>query len=121
MTETEIPYFETEITKESSPMAIALAKHLRAIGAKLYGAFWCSHCLDQKQMFGREAAKLLDYVECFPDGVSTGTKMAKVCSDVKLEGFPTWVIKGQIMSGEKQLSELAMLAGIKLEDSSPLN
>ena len=46
----EIPYFETEITKESSPMAIALAKHLHSIGAKLYGAFWCSHCLDQKEV-----------------------------------------------------------------------
>ncbi|KAI3462322.1 hypothetical protein Pfo_018985 [Paulownia fortunei] len=49
MTETEIPYFETEITQESSPLAISLAKHLRLIGAKLYGAFWCSHCLDQKE------------------------------------------------------------------------
>ncbi|GFP89935.1 thiol-disulfide oxidoreductase lto1 [Phtheirospermum japonicum] len=118
MTETEIPYFHIEITKESSPMAISLAKHLRLIGAKLYGAFWCSHCQDQKEMFGREAAKMLDYVECFPDGVSKGAKMAQVCSDVKLEGFPTWTINGQVLSGEKQLSELATLAGIKLDDSS---
>lgn len=50
MMETEIPYFETEITRESSPLAIALAKHLHSIGAKLYGAFWCSHCLDQKEV-----------------------------------------------------------------------
>ncbi|KAK6153172.1 hypothetical protein DH2020_012811 [Rehmannia glutinosa] len=114
MTETEIPYFETEITQESSPLAISLAKHLHLIGAKLYGAFWCSHCLDQKEMFGREAARMLDYVECFQEGVSKGTKMAQVCSDVKLEGFPTWVL-----SGEKQLSELATLSGIKLEDISP--
>lgn len=50
MMETEIPYFETEITRESSPLAIALAKHLHSIGAKLYGAFWCSHCFDQKEV-----------------------------------------------------------------------
>ncbi|KAH6799308.1 dehydrogenase [Perilla frutescens var. frutescens] len=118
MMETEIPYFETEITKESSPMAIALAKHLHSIGAKLYGAFWCSHCLDQKEFFGREAAKILDYVECFPDGVTKGTKMAQACLDAKLEGFPTWEINGQVLSGEKQLSELATLSGFKLGDKA---
>ncbi|XP_057804760.1 thiol-disulfide oxidoreductase LTO1-like isoform X1 [Salvia miltiorrhiza] len=101
MMETEIPYFETEITKESSPLAIALAKHLHSVGAKLYGAFWCSHCLDQKEIFGREAAKILDYVECFPDGVNKGTKMAQACVDVKLEGFPTWIIDGQVNSQSK--------------------
>ncbi|XP_011079033.1 thiol-disulfide oxidoreductase LTO1 isoform X1 [Sesamum indicum] len=118
---TEIPYFETEITSKSSPLAISLAKHLRSIGAKLYGAFWCSHCQDQKEIFGREAAKLLDYVECFPDGVSKGTKMAQACVDVNLEGFPTWIINGQVLSGEKQLSELAALSGIKLDDLTRSN
>lgn len=118
MMETEIPYFETEITKESSPFAIALAKHLHSVGAKLYGAFWCSHCLDQKEFFGREAAKILDYVECFPDGVTKGTKMAQACLDAKLEGFPTWEINGQVLSGEKQLSELATLSGFELEDKA---
>lgn len=42
--------FETEITTKSSPRALALAKHLQLIGAKMYGAFWCSHCLEQKQV-----------------------------------------------------------------------
>ncbi|KAG6412478.1 hypothetical protein SASPL_125157 [Salvia splendens] len=149
MLETEIPYFETEITKESTPFAIALAKHLHSIGAKLYGAFWCSHCLDQKEVlvskelldhendkndlrhklkdilqnmchgfFGREAAKILDYVECFPDGVNKGTKMVQACVDAKLEGFPTWIIDGQVLSGEKQLSELATISGFGLEDKA---
>ncbi|KAL2241141.1 UNVERIFIED_CONTAM: Thiol-disulfide oxidoreductase LTO1 [Sesamum indicum] len=125
LAETEIPYVETEITKESSPLALSLAKHLRSIGAKLYGAFWCSHCVDQKQMFGREAAKLLDYVECYPDGVREGTQMAKACFDVELKGFPTWEINGQaislpsqVVSGEKHFPELARLSGFKLEDLS---
>lgn len=47
-------------------------------------------------MFGLEAAKLLDYVECFPDGYRKGTKMAKACTDAKIEGFPMWVINGQV-------------------------
>lgn len=50
LAETEIPYFETEITTESSPLAISLAKHLQSIGAKFYGAFWCSHCHEQKEV-----------------------------------------------------------------------
>lgn len=48
--EIDLPYFTTEITTPSSPFAIALAKHLNAIGAKMYGAFWCSHCVEQKQV-----------------------------------------------------------------------
>ncbi|KAH6784596.1 dehydrogenase [Perilla frutescens var. hirtella] len=115
---TELPYVEKEITKESSPLAISVARHLRSIGARLYGAFWCSHCVHQKEMFGREAAELLDYIECYPDGVKEGTKMADACFDVDLKYFPSWEINGQVLSGEKQLAELATLSGMKLEDSS---
>ncbi|KAK4410447.1 Thiol-disulfide oxidoreductase LTO1 [Sesamum angolense] len=119
-----------EIASKSSPSAISLAKHLRAIGAKLYGAFWCSHCQDQKEISAvvpfphylwARSSKLLDYVECFPDGVSKGTKMAQACVDVNLEGFPTWIINGQVLSGEKQLSELAALSGVKLDDLNRSN
>ncbi|BFG39372.1 thiol-disulfide oxidoreductase LTO1 [Prunus yedoensis var. nudiflora] len=117
--EIDLPYFTTEITTPSSPFAIALAKHLNAIGAKMYGAFWCSHCVEQKQMFGREAAKLLNYVECFPGGFRKGTIMAKACIDVGIEGFPTWVINGQVLSGEKDFTELAQESGFELNESSP--
>lgn len=47
-------------------------------------------------MFGREAAKFVDYVECFPDGYRKGITMAKACTDAKIEGFPTWVINDQV-------------------------
>ncbi|KAK4774079.1 hypothetical protein SAY87_029098 [Trapa incisa] len=92
----EMPYFTTEITTESSPFTVSLARHLRSIGAKMYGAFWCSHCLEQKQIFGKEAAKILDYVECFPNGYKKGTKIEKACADASIEGFPTWIINGQV-------------------------
>lgn len=48
-------------------------------------------------MFGREAAEILDYVECFPDGYRKGIQIAKACKNVKIEGFPTWVINGQVI------------------------
>ena len=48
--ELQLEPFETAITTESTPFAISLATHLRAVGAKMYGAFWCSHCQEQKQV-----------------------------------------------------------------------
>ncbi|XP_010531129.1 PREDICTED: thiol-disulfide oxidoreductase LTO1 [Tarenaya hassleriana] len=117
----ELPYFSTEITAPSSPFALALAKHLNSIGAKMYGAFWCSHCLEQKQMFGREAAKLLNYVECFPDGYKKGTKIITACSDAGIEGFPTWLINGQVISGEVELTELADISGFSLDQALESN
>ncbi|XP_061971220.1 thiol-disulfide oxidoreductase LTO1 isoform X2 [Populus nigra] len=113
-----LEYFTTEITTPSSPFAISLARHLQSTGAKMYGAFWCSHCQEQKQMFGKEAAELLNYVECFPNGFRKGTKMIKACADAKLEGFPTWVINGQVLSGDQELSELAKVSGFKIEESN---
>lgn len=103
--------YETEISTESSPFAIALAKHLHSIGAKMYGAFWCSHCNEQKQMFGHEATKILDYVECFPNGAGKGKKMTAECAAAGLEGFPTWFINGKILSGDQELEVLAEASG----------
>ncbi|KAK3150388.1 hypothetical protein QOZ80_3AG0232550 [Eleusine coracana subsp. coracana] len=103
--------YETEITTESSPFAISLAKHLHSIGAKMYGAFWCSHCNEQKQMFGREATEILDYVECFPNGAGKGKKMASECAAAGLEGFPTWFINGKVLSGDQELEVLAEASG----------
>ncbi|XVE82416.1 hypothetical protein DITRI_Ditri16bG0002900 [Diplodiscus trichospermus] len=110
------PYYTTEITKKSSPFALSLARHLQSIGAKMYGAFWCSHCLEQKQMFGREASKLLDYVECFPEGYQTGTEMVKACTDARLRGLPTWVINGQVLTGQVELKKLAEVSGFSFNE-----
>ncbi|XP_019088202.1 PREDICTED: thiol-disulfide oxidoreductase LTO1 isoform X2 [Camelina sativa] len=114
----ELPYFRTEITSSSSPYAIALAKHLNTIGARMYGAFWCSHCLEQKEMFGKEAAKQLNYVECFPDGYKKGTKILKACADAGIEGFPTWIINDQVLSGEIELAQLAEMSGFSLDPAN---
>nr|XP_051183452.1 thiol-disulfide oxidoreductase LTO1 isoform X2 [Lolium perenne] len=103
--------YKIEVTTESTPFAISLAKHLHSIGAKMYGAFWCSHCNDQKQMFGREAMEVLDYVECFPNGAGKGKKMANECAATGLDGFPTWIINGKLLSGDKELSVLAEESG----------
>lgn len=113
-----LPYTPTEIKQPSSPLALKLAEHLRAIGAKMYGAFWCSHCSEQKQMFGREAAKLLDYVECYPDGFKKGTDISQECKAAKLESFPMWVINGQVLKGYQEFPDLAKASGFEAGEFS---
>ncbi|KAG4403675.1 hypothetical protein GLYMA_01G161400v4 [Glycine max] len=50
LAENDLPYFATEITTPLSPFALSLAWHLHCIGAKMYGAFWCLHCQEQKEI-----------------------------------------------------------------------
>jgi len=87
--------------------ADGLARHLAATGVKLYGAYWCPHCTDQKEMFGKAAAQL-PYIEC--DGRSPIGKPA-VCAAAKIRGFPTWDIAGTRYEGVLSLEQLARLSG----------
>ncbi|CAI5463072.1 unnamed protein product [Closterium sp. Yama58-4] len=112
-TEIDLAAIEPEVTTVSTPVRVQLAKHLSNVGAKLYGAFWCSHCYEQKQAFGAEASKYLPYVECYPEGFRAGVKLAKTCQDANIEGFPTWIIDGQVLPGEQDLDELARLTGFE--------
>lgn len=56
------------VTEESPRAAVELAKKLSASGVKMFGAFWCTHCYDQKQLFGKQAMEYFPYVECYPEG-----------------------------------------------------
>lgn len=96
------------ITTTSGPAEIALAEHLTAIGAKEYGAYWCPHCFQQKQLFGKEAFAKVPYVECAPDGLNSQTK---ACQEADVKAFPTWIIKGKTYSGVQSLEKLAELSG----------
>ncbi|WP_026072831.1 vitamin K epoxide reductase family protein [Nodosilinea nodulosa] len=96
------------VTTASGPAEIALAKHLKGIGAKMYGAWWCPHCHDQKMLFGAEATTALDYVECSEDGQNSQTKLCR--STPEITGFPTWEINGEFYSGTQTLQQLAELS-----------
>ncbi|MEZ2276488.1 MAG: vitamin K epoxide reductase family protein [Microcoleus sp.] len=98
------------VTTTSGPAEMALARHLTQLGAKEYGAYWCPHCYDQKMLFGREAAKLIDYVECDPKGENSRAEICQAAA-ANVKGFPTWEIKGQFYSGTKSLEQLAELSG----------
>lgn len=98
------------VTSESSSEAIALAEHLAGSGVVMYSAYWCPHCHEQKELFGREAAAMLTIVECAPDGLNS---QKSLCDSKKIEGFPSWEINGRIDSGVKPLARLAELSGFR--------
>lgn len=96
-----------KITSVSGPSEIALAKHLTSIGAKEYGAFWCPHCFEQKQLFGEEAFQEVKYIECAPEGKNP---QIEACQASGIKGFPSWEIKGKIYPGTQSLEDLAELS-----------
>ena len=88
-----------------------LAKCLTEKGAKFYGAFWCSHCNNQKDMFGK-SAKYLPYIECStPDGRGQKTE----CGQQGVSSYPTWEFPdGTRVSGEITPDKLAEKAGCEI-------
>lgn len=95
-----------EITSISGDAEIALAKHLTDLGVKEYGAYWCPHCYEQKQLFGKEAFAELNYIECAPEGKNP---QPDVCTAAKIQSFPTWEINGKLEPGIKTPEELAKI------------
>lgn len=89
----------------------AFATCLKDKGLIFYGAFWCPHCQNQKELFG-PSGDLLPYVECStPDGKS----QLPVCSDRQITGYPTWTYPdGSRESGEVSLERLAEKSGCAL-------
>jgi hypothetical protein len=79
------------------------AQCLKSSGAEFYGAFWCTHCQNQKELFG-SSKQYLPYIECSnPDN-----SQVQICKDKNIEGYPTWIFKdGSRLSGEQTLQTLA--------------
>ena len=86
------------------------AKCLTEENVKMYGAFWCPHCQNQKELFG-SSFQYVDYVECDPSGAEARPEL---CKEKKIQGYPTWEIKGNLYPGELSLEKLSELAGCNL-------
>lgn len=97
------------ITTTSQTAEVQLAQHLVDVDAKMYGAWWCPHCHDQKQLFGSQAAKIIPYVECDAQGQNPQVQLCR--SIPQVTGFPTWEINGEFYSGSQQLPALASASG----------
>ena len=101
---------ELIVTSESNKESIELAKYLTDKGVVKYSAYWCPNCLNQSELFGKQAYKELNVVECARDGINSQTQL---CIDKKIKGFPTWEINGKLILGVLSLKELSRLTGFK--------
>lgn len=98
--------------KNTEPSALdEFAQCLKDKGVIFYGAFWCPHCQEQKEMFG-SSVKFLPYVECStPDGQG----QTPICTQKNITGYPTWVFPdGTQESGALSLQELSQKSGCAL-------
>ena len=95
-----------KITTVSSKEKIDFAKYLSNKNIVMYSAYWCPHCNDQKQLFGKQAVEELIIVECAKDGKNN---QYKLCQEKGIEGFPSWEINNGIYSGTMSLDELAKM------------
>jgi len=94
-----------------APYEARLATHLAEQDAAMYGAFWCPHCSDQKELFG-DAVDQVPYVECDPEGENA---QPDLCTTKAIKGYPTWEIDGEFYPGTRSLEELAQLSGFEAE------
>ena len=90
----------------------ALALHLAASGAKMYGASWCPHCQEQKTLFGASASRL-PYIECSTRG--PGSPQTAECRNARITIYPTWVIDGVRREEVLSLQELAAASGFAVK------
>ena len=74
-------------------------------GAIMYGTDWCSHCKDQKAMFGKSFDNV-NFINC--------DKSKIACDSAGIRGYPTWIIDGESYSGVQPLVKLSSLTGCVL-------
>ncbi len=87
-----------------------MAKYLKDNGAVKYSSYWCPNCLNQSELYGKQAYREFNVVECAKDGINSQTQL---CIDKKIKGFPIWEINGKLILGVVSLNELSMLTGFK--------
>ena len=89
----------------------SFAQCLSEKGVKMYGAYWCSHCQNQKDAFG-SGFKYVNYVECALPG---GNGQNVVCSEAGIQSYPTWEFgDGSRQSGELSFERLSQMSGCAL-------
>lgn len=86
------------------------AQCLTEAGVTEYGAWWCPHCQNQKELFG-SSFEYVNYVEC-----STAARtMNATCQEAGIQGYPTWEFgDGSRVGGEQTLEYLAEKSGCEL-------
>lgn len=77
-----------------------LAEHLQEIGTVIYGRADCPATRLQVKIFGRDAARHLNFVNC--------DRQPERCTEVGIQATPTWEINGRLHPGLRSLDRLAI-------------
>lgn len=97
--------------RNSASTTDAFAKCLTSKGAKMFGAWWCPHCADEKELFGN-GFQYVNYVECSPPGQRTQNDL---CKQAGIKSYPTWEFAdGARTTGTQPLADLSKKTGCRL-------
>jgi hypothetical protein len=89
----------------------AFAKCLATKQAKMYGLYWCPHCVEQKEKFGR-SFQYVPYVEC---AIKGSKELAPECKAAGAKLFPSWQFDNDPpKEGVLSLDQLADKTGCSL-------
>jgi len=69
--------------------------------SQMYGSATCPHCTEQKKILGSYIA-LFNITDCYVD--------IGICTQAKIEYFPTWIIEGKKYVGVKSIEELKTIS-----------
>lgn len=87
------------------------AKCITEKGTIFYGAYWCPHCIKNKEMFGN-SINYINYVECAIQG---SNEQNPICVLEGVKGYPTWKFSdNSTHEGEITLQELSTKTGCVL-------
>ena len=106
-----------EPATESTAQTMQLANQLNQVGARFFGAHWCPACKEQMKLFGKQAGRHLNYVECglpdkYPDQVNQ-------CRDENIRSIPTWTRPGSArLEGVQSINTLERWSGLRPEQKN---
>jgi hypothetical protein len=87
------------------------AKCLSSKQVKMYGAYWCPHCAEQKEEFGG-SFRYINYVEC---AIKDSREMTPACKAAGVQHYPTWQFApNTLVEGKFPLQELSDKTGCSL-------
>ncbi|HXZ79675.1 MAG TPA: hypothetical protein VEG30_07080 [Terriglobales bacterium] len=104
----------TGLTSRAADKPANLDKFAQCLSQKkatMYGLFWCTHCKDQKDLFG-DSFRFVPYVEC---GIPGSRGETQQCKDLGIKKTPTWIFSdGEHKEGLLQLKDLSSKTGCTL-------
>lgn len=90
----------------------AFARCLAEKKATMYGAFWCTHCKEQKDLFG-SSFQHVPYVECAVTGAPR--MQTPACAMQGVRRYPTWIFAdGERRDKVQPLADLSKKTGCRL-------